>query len=318
MTDRYEFRSINKDEVYEAVSIEQICFPPNEACSEKDMKDRIERLPELFLVAVDKKTGKIAGFLNGLATDESLFRDEFFTDAGLHNPDGKNIMILGLDVLPQYRMQGLGRELVNRYVRRERKNGRRMVILTCLEEKVKMYEKMGFCDKGISGSSWGGEEWHEMSRYISYNFYGHDKVSAVKAVNNIYPGIETPLDLYDALSEIWCAETCAPRMRDEWTQENMTLGQCSVTAFLAQDIFGGKVYGMTTENGGIHCYNIVNGIIFDLTCEQFGEKAKELVYGSDPVQERESDYHFGKEEKFQRYEYLKRNLKQNTLINNSI
>ena len=162
MTDGYEFRSINKEEVYEAVRIEQICFPPNEACSEKDMKDRIERLPELFLVAVDKKTGKIAGFLNGLATDESLFRDEFFTDAGLHNPNGKNIMILGLDVLPQYRMQGLGRELVNRYIRRERKNGRRMVILTCLEEKVKMYEKMGFCDKGISGSSWGGEEWHEM------------------------------------------------------------------------------------------------------------------------------------------------------------
>ena len=28
--------------------------------------------------------------------------------------------------------------------------------------KVKMYEKMGFLDRGISGSSWGGEEWHEM------------------------------------------------------------------------------------------------------------------------------------------------------------
>lgn len=315
MTDRFEFRSINKDEADQAVLIEQICFPPHEACSEKDMKDRIAKVPEMFLVAADKKTGKIAGFLNGIATDENLFRDEFFSDVRLHNPNGKNVMILGLDVLPEYRMQGLGKELVNRYVKRERKNGRRLIILTCLESKVGMYEKMGFSDEGISASSWGGEEWHEMRRYISYNFYGYDKASSVKAVNNMYPGIETPVDLYEALSGIWCAKTCAPRMRDEWTEQNRTLGQCSVTAFLAQDIFGGEVRGMTTENGGIHCYNVVDGIIFDLTCEQFGEKAKELVYGSDPVQERESDYHFFKEEKFQRYIYLKRCLENITLKN---
>ena len=54
---------------------------------------------ELFLVAVDKETGKIAGFLNEIATDESCFGDGFFTDATLHNPKGKNIMLLGLDVL---------------------------------------------------------------------------------------------------------------------------------------------------------------------------------------------------------------------------
>ena len=26
-----------------------------------------------------------------------------------------------------------------------------------------MYEKMGFQNQGISGSSWGGEQWYEMS-----------------------------------------------------------------------------------------------------------------------------------------------------------
>jgi hypothetical protein len=25
-----------------------------------------------------------------------------------------------------------------------------------------MYEKMGFTDRGIADSSWGGEQWHEM------------------------------------------------------------------------------------------------------------------------------------------------------------
>ena len=163
MDKKFYFRNIDTNEADQAVLIEQICFPPHEACSEKHMKERIAKAPELFLVAVDKATGKIAGFLNGLATDETIFRDEFFTDANLHNPSGKQVMLLGLDVLPEYRRQGLATEIVRRYAEREKANGRHMLILTCLDSKVLMYEKMGFTDKGISNSSWGGEEWHEMS-----------------------------------------------------------------------------------------------------------------------------------------------------------
>lgn len=160
---RFEFRDIRAEEAEQAAAIEQICFPPNEACSEKDMKDRIARAPELFMVAVDKETGRLAGFLNGLSTNESAFRDEFFTDANLYNPNGKNIMLLGLDVLPEYRGRGLAREIVTQYIRRERENYRRMLILTCLQSKIEMYKKMGFRDDGIANSTWGGEEWHQMS-----------------------------------------------------------------------------------------------------------------------------------------------------------
>lgn len=166
LKDRFHFRTIHAEEADQAVLIEQICFLPNEACSEKHMKDRIAKAPELFLVAVDKETGKIAGFLNGLSTDEPTFRDEFFTDAELYNPGGKNVMLLGLDVLPEYRRQGLAREIVNQYRQRERENNRQKLILTCLQSKVEMYEKMGFSDLGIADSTWGGEEWHEMSSDI--------------------------------------------------------------------------------------------------------------------------------------------------------
>lgn len=161
--ERFEFRNIKREETAQAAEIEQICFPPNEACSAKNMQDRVTRAPELFLVAIDKETGKIAGFLNGLATDESVFRDEFFTDASLYNPEGKNIMLLGLDVLPDYRGQGLARALVLKYLQREQENGRNIVLLTCLKSKVEMYEKFGFQDNGAANSTWGGEEWHEMS-----------------------------------------------------------------------------------------------------------------------------------------------------------
>ncbi len=160
---RFEFRNIRQDEVEQAIAIEQICFPPNEACSPRAMKERIAAAPELFLVAVDKDTGKIAGFLNGLSTKESKFRDEFFTDVSLYDPEGKNIMLLGLDVLPEYRKQGLAREIVYQYREREHEKGRNMLYLTCLANKVEMYKKFGFEDRGIADSTWGGEEWHEMT-----------------------------------------------------------------------------------------------------------------------------------------------------------
>ena len=118
--------------------------------------------PELFLVAVDKNTGRLAGFLNGLATDEESFRDEFFKDSKMNKPDGKNIILLGLDVLPEHRGKNLAREIMSTYVERETKKGRKKLILTCLEHLVEMYKKMGYTDLGQANSTWGGESWHEM------------------------------------------------------------------------------------------------------------------------------------------------------------
>ena len=104
--------------------------------------------------------------LTKLARSEDAFRDEFFTDADLHNPNGQHVMLLGLDVLPEYRGQGLAREIMHEYLRRESAKNRRSLILTCLDNKVEMYEKMGYRDNGIANSTWGGEEWHEMSCFI--------------------------------------------------------------------------------------------------------------------------------------------------------
>ena len=120
--ERFEFRYIRPEEAEQAARIEQVCFPPNEACTEKMMKDRAAAVPELFLVAVDRQNGQLGGFLCGLATDESRFRDEFFYDNTLYRPQGKNVILLGLDVLPEYRGQGLARELMHVYLQRK-KNG---------------------------------------------------------------------------------------------------------------------------------------------------------------------------------------------------
>ena len=114
----------------------------------------------------------------------------------------------------------------------------------------------------------------------------------------------TPRDYYDRLKKVWSADTCAPRMRADWSPENPTLGQCSITAFLMQDIYGGKVLGVPLGDGHFHCFNAVGDCVFDLTSEQF--QGITLNYTDCPEQHRET--HFAKEEKRQRYELLKQRL----------
>lgn len=155
-------RTIRQDEIAQAVAIEQICFPPNEACSPSDMEKRIKAAPDMFLVAEDKSTGKLAGFLNGLSTKETSFRDEFFTDPDLNDPEGDTVMLLGLDVLPEYRRRGLASALMREYAAREKKKGRARLILTCHSFRIDMYRKMGYESCGVSASVWGGEEWFDM------------------------------------------------------------------------------------------------------------------------------------------------------------
>ena len=151
-----------------------------------------------------------------------------------------------------------------------------------------------------------------------YHFYGNDNpnLSSIAPITDRYPGIRNPYDLYDALLSVWCADTCAPRLRDKWSKDNPTLGQCSITAFLVQDIFGGKVYGIKRPGGNYHCYNEVDGVTFDLTSEQFGEE--KLNYSDNPEQSR--DVHFQKAEKKERYEFLRAKLRKRLrhLVNASV
>ena len=131
-----------------------------------------------------------------------------------------------------------------------------------------------------------------------YRFYGWEDAT-VKDVRGL-----TPRDYYDLLDGIWCLETCAPRLRGGWSEHNKTLGQCSITAFLMQDTFGGKVFGVPLPGGGYHCFNVAGGCLFDLTSEQFGDAKLDYVHCPEQVR----DAHFLDPEKRARYELLKARL----------
>ena len=141
---------------------------------------------------------------------------------------------------------------------------------------------------------------------MSYSFYGWE-TALVPPITDEYAGIHNPRDLYDALTHIWCEYTCTPRMREKWNEDVKMLGACSITSFLAQDIFGGKVYGILQSGGNYHCFNVVGDCVFDLTSEMFHDA---LDYSECTEQFREE--HFKREEKRLRYEYLKEELLKST------
>lgn len=147
---------------------------------------------------------------------------------------------------------------------------------------------------------------------MKYKYYGAD-AKEVKPITKGFERIKNQKVLYDYMSRIWCRYSCAPRMRDDWSEDNKTLGQCSITSFLIQDIFGGEVYGIPLPEGGFHCYNIVNGSKFDLASEQFGDVV--LDYSDKYPQSREE--HFASKEKYERYKYLKRELINALLLENN-
>ena len=202
---------------------------------------------------------------------------------------------------PEYR----GRRLMGRLISRARETAREegYETLWVSSRETGLYEKYD-AEYVTRMKDRSGED-SRIYRMKTYGFYGWEN-ALVPAQNPEYPGITTPRDLYNALWHVWKKETCAPRMQPDWSEENRTLGQCSITAFLAQDIFGGQVFGAPLEDGNYHCYNKVGDCVFDLTSEQFGDEKPDYSLRYEQTREE----HFRKAEKKARYEALKKALKR--------
>ena len=67
------------EDLEQVAAVEARCFPAAEAADEKSLKERLEAFPGSFLVA--ECEGRIAGFINGAATNERTIADEMFEEA---------------------------------------------------------------------------------------------------------------------------------------------------------------------------------------------------------------------------------------------
>ena len=157
----YTIRNVKAEDLDQVTEVEALCFPAAEAATEESFRKRIETFPESFLVA-ENESGKIIGFINGCVTDERTIRDEMFEDSGLHRADGMYQSIFGLDVIPEYRRQGVAADLMNHLIQTAKARGKKGMILTCKNRLIHYYEKFGYRSLGISGSVHGGAIWYDM------------------------------------------------------------------------------------------------------------------------------------------------------------
>lgn len=63
--------------------------------------------------------------------------------------------------------RGYASALIEQLVSQTREQGRTGVILTCKQELIGFYEKLGFELDGVSESTHGGAIWHDMTLHLS-------------------------------------------------------------------------------------------------------------------------------------------------------
>lgn len=76
------------------------------------------------------------------------------------------------------------------------------------------------------------------------------------------------------LYKVYSKDTCYPSCRDDWKNDNPTLGHCAIVSLIVNDYFDGEIYKIKVD-GISHYFNLIDSNIVDFTSNQFN---KEINY----------------------------------------
>lgn len=141
-------------------ALEAACFPAAEAATKESFRARLEVFADHFWLLWDGE--ELVSMVDGMVTQASDLTDEMYHDASLHDPDGKWLMILGVDTHPNYRRQGCAAQVMERAIADAKEQGRLGLVLTCKEELLPFYSQFGFQNEGLSGSEHGNAVWYQV------------------------------------------------------------------------------------------------------------------------------------------------------------
>jgi len=158
--DRVIIRNVTPADLDECFLVEVSGFPEEEAASKETVRLRIETFPQGFLAA--ELNGRVIGILNSASTHKDDISDEKLKQLIGHDLKGKNMVVFALAVLPEYRGHGIARQLMARFIEEARRLEKENVLLLCKQHLIAYYQGMGFEHAGLSKSTHGGAEWHEM------------------------------------------------------------------------------------------------------------------------------------------------------------
>ena len=154
-------RTATIDDLEDVTAVEAECFPPAEAATAEEFKERLEYYGNHFWLMFDGD--RLVSFVDGFVTNEPDLRDEMYEKADMHNESGRWQMIFGVNTIPEYRRRGCAAELIQRAIHDAKAEGRDGLVLTCKEKLVDYYAKFGFVNEGMSDKSrHGGAEWYQM------------------------------------------------------------------------------------------------------------------------------------------------------------
>lgn len=76
------------------------------------------------------------------------------------------------------------------------------------------------------------------------------------------------------LYKVYSKDTCYPLCRDDWNDDNPTLGHCAIVSLIVNDYFDGEIYKIKVD-GISHYFNLIDNNVVDFTYNQFN---KEINY----------------------------------------
>ena len=153
-------RNVQTADLEQLLFIENEGFSKEEAATKEAFVERIQLIADTFIVA--EKEGQIIGYINGPIINQPYITDDLFEEIKENPKSGGYQSVLGLAVSKQARNQGIAKILMEKMEELVEKNEREGITLTCKQELVSFYEKLGFVNHGISESKHGGVSWYNL------------------------------------------------------------------------------------------------------------------------------------------------------------
>ncbi len=153
-------RTATIDDLTAITRVEAKCFPPAEAATLDEFRNRLTHYANHFWLMFDGD--KLIAFVDGFCTNEPDLTDEMYAKADMHQENGSWQMIFGVNTLPEYRKHGYAGELIKQAISDAKANSRKGLVLTCKDKLIHYYSKFGFVNEGISESVHGNVTWYQM------------------------------------------------------------------------------------------------------------------------------------------------------------
>ncbi|MDO4224047.1 MAG: GNAT family N-acetyltransferase [Acinetobacter sp.] len=141
-------------------AIEAASYPAEEGASKQSIHARLTHFADHFWLL--EQQGEIMAFINGMVSNHADLSDEMYDDSTMHDATGDWQMIFSVVTAPAQRGKGYAAQLLQQVIDDSRVAQRKGIVLTCKANLLDFYAKFGFLDEGVSASTHGQVQWHQM------------------------------------------------------------------------------------------------------------------------------------------------------------